>query len=44
MAAMEVSLREVILPLDDATIVHPGQRPSTSIARERPTNPYLADL
>jgi len=39
MAAMEVSLREVILPLDDATIVHPGHGPSTSIARERPPTP-----
>jgi hydroxyacylglutathione hydrolase len=44
MAAMEASLRDVILPLDDATIVHPGHGPSTSIARERLTNPYLADL
>jgi hydroxyacylglutathione hydrolase len=34
----------VILPMDDATIVHPGHGPSTSIARERLTNPYLADL
>jgi glyoxylase-like metal-dependent hydrolase (beta-lactamase superfamily II) len=41
MAEMERSLRTVILPLDDATIVHPGHGPSTSIARERATNPYL---
>ncbi|MFN2561623.1 MAG: MBL fold metallo-hydrolase [Jatrophihabitans sp.] len=44
MADMETSLRSVILPMDDATVVHPGHGPSTSIARERLTNPYLADL
>ena len=38
------SLREVILPMDDATVVHPGHGPSTTIARERATNPYLLDL
>lgn len=44
MAEMERSLREVILPLDDATVVHTGHGPSTTIARERGTNPYLANL
>jgi glyoxylase-like metal-dependent hydrolase (beta-lactamase superfamily II) len=44
MAQMEQSLRSVILPMDDATIVHPGHGPSTSIARERATNPFLAGL
>jgi glyoxylase-like metal-dependent hydrolase (beta-lactamase superfamily II) len=44
MSAMEESLRQVILPLDDATIVHPGHGPSTSIARERATNPFLRAL
>jgi len=44
MAEMERSLRDVILPLDDATVVHPGHGPSTSIARERDTNPFLAGL
>jgi hydroxyacylglutathione hydrolase len=44
MAAMERSLREVILPMDDATVVHCGHGPSTTIARERVTNPFLADL
>lgn len=39
--AMYESLRRVILPLDDATVVHPGHGPSTTIARERATNPYL---
>jgi glyoxylase-like metal-dependent hydrolase (beta-lactamase superfamily II) len=44
MAEMEASLREVILPMDDATIVHPGHGPSTSIARERAANPFLKGL
>jgi glyoxylase-like metal-dependent hydrolase (beta-lactamase superfamily II) len=44
MADMTRSLREVILPLSDETAVHPGHGPSTTIARERATNPYLLDL
>ncbi|MDT4912994.1 MAG: hydroxyacylglutathione hydrolase [Pseudonocardiales bacterium] len=44
MTAMEDSLRTVILPMDDATVVHPGHGPSTSIARERLTNPFLQDI
>jgi glyoxylase-like metal-dependent hydrolase (beta-lactamase superfamily II) len=44
MAEMEASLRDVILPMDDATVVHPGHGPSTSIARERATNPFLRGL
>jgi hydroxyacylglutathione hydrolase len=44
MSDMQRSLREVILPLDDATVVHAGHGPSTTIARERASNPYLADL
>jgi hydroxyacylglutathione hydrolase len=44
MAQMETSLREVILPMDDATVVHPGHGPSTSIARERRANPFLLEL
>ena len=44
MAQMQRSLREVILPMDDATLVHPGHGPSTTIARERATNPYLRGL
>jgi hydroxyacylglutathione hydrolase len=44
MAQMTMSLREVILPLDDATVVHCGHGPSTTIARERGTNPFLMDL
>jgi glyoxylase-like metal-dependent hydrolase (beta-lactamase superfamily II) len=44
MAAMEASLRDVILPLDDAIVVHPGHGPSTSIGRERASNPFLVGL
>ena len=44
MAAMESSLRDVILPMDDATLVHPGHGPSTTIERERATNPYLQEI
>jgi hydroxyacylglutathione hydrolase len=44
MAQMQRSLREVILPMEDATLVHPGHGPSTTIARERATNPYLRGL
>ena len=44
MAEMEQSLRKVILPMDDTTIVHTGHGPSTTIARERATNPYLVEL
>ncbi len=41
---MQHSLREVILPLPDETTVHPGHGPSTTIGRERVTNPYLREL
>ena len=44
MAEMEASLREVILPMEDTTVVHPGHGPSTSIGRERKTNPFLVQL
>jgi glyoxylase-like metal-dependent hydrolase (beta-lactamase superfamily II) len=39
--AMAGSLRRVVLPLDDATVVHPGHGESTTIGRERATNPFL---
>lgn len=40
-AAMERTLREVVLPLPDEMVVHCGHGPSTTIGRERRTNPYL---
>jgi glyoxylase-like metal-dependent hydrolase (beta-lactamase superfamily II) len=35
------SIRDCLLPLPDATRVHPGHGPSTSIGAERRTNPFL---
>ena len=37
------SLRDVVLPLDDETVVLPGHGPATTIGRERASNPYLAE-
>jgi hydroxyacylglutathione hydrolase len=42
--AMERSLRDVVLPLADSTLVLPGHGPATTMARERTTNPYLQGL
>jgi glyoxylase-like metal-dependent hydrolase (beta-lactamase superfamily II) len=44
MAEMEASLRDVILPMDDATVVLPGHGPRTTIGRERASNPFLLDV
>ena len=44
MSEMETSLRTVVLPMDDATVVHAGHGPSTTIERERATNPFLQGL
>ena len=35
------SLRGKLMQLPDATIVHPGHGPTTTIGRERETNPFL---
>jgi hydroxyacylglutathione hydrolase len=35
------SIRNVLLPLGDAAIVHSGHGPDTTIGRERLTNPFL---
>ncbi len=43
-AAMLRSLREKVLTLPDDAIVLPGHGPTTTIARERATNPYLTQL
>jgi hydroxyacylglutathione hydrolase len=37
------SLRDVVLPLDDATVVLPGHGAATTVGRERASNPYLAE-
>jgi glyoxylase-like metal-dependent hydrolase (beta-lactamase superfamily II) len=39
--AMERSLRDVLMALPDSTKVFPGHGPTTTIGRERKTNPYL---
>lgn len=43
-AAMQRSLREVVLPLPDSTLLLPGHGPATTMDRERRTNPYLQGL
>ena len=35
------SMREKVIPLDDGVTVMPGHGPSTTIGRERRTNPFL---
>jgi len=42
--AMLASLRDKVLPLADETLVLPGHGPSTTIGRERASNPYLLDV
>jgi glyoxylase-like metal-dependent hydrolase (beta-lactamase superfamily II) len=41
---MQESLARVILPREDEIVVHAGHGPSTTIGRERLTNPFLQDL
>jgi hydroxyacylglutathione hydrolase len=43
-AAMQRSLRDVVLPMADDTLVLTGHGPSTTIGRERSSNPYLQGL
>ena len=43
-AAMRRSLREVVLPLPDSTLVLPGHGPATTMRQERTSNPYLRGL
>lgn len=43
-ADMADSLRRVVLPRPDGTVVYTGHGPSTTIGAERATNPYLAGL
>ncbi len=42
--AMTRSLRDVVLPMPDETLVLPGHGASTTIGRERADNPYLQGL
>ena len=38
------SLRDKLLTRDDAAVVLPGHGPTTTIGRERASNPFLQDL
>jgi glyoxylase-like metal-dependent hydrolase (beta-lactamase superfamily II) len=42
--AMQISLRDKILPLADETVVLPGHGPATTIGRERAVNPFLREV
>lgn len=37
------SITEVILPLGDDAVVHPGHGPDTTVGRERQTNPFVLE-
>lgn len=37
------SIREQLLPMDDDVVVHPGHGASTTIGRERRSNPFLQE-
>ena len=37
------SITEVLFPLGDGAIVHPGHGPDTTIGRERTTNPFVLE-
>ena len=39
--ALIASIRRELLALPDATVVHPGHGPATTIGRERRSNPFL---
>lgn len=43
-AAMLTSLREVVLPLADSSLLLPGHGGATTMGRERQTNPYLLEV
>ncbi len=37
------SITDVLFPLGDAAVVHPGHGPDTTIGRERTTNPFVLE-
>lgn len=43
-AAMQQSLRRVVHPRPDSSLVLPGHGPATTLGREKATNPYLQGL
>jgi hydroxyacylglutathione hydrolase len=42
-ATLMRSITDVLLPLGDAAVVHPGHGPDTTIGHERRTNPFLLE-
>ena len=42
-ATLMRSITEVLFPLGDAAVVHPGHGPDTTIGRERTTNPFVLE-
>ena len=42
MPVLMASIRDQILTLPDATVLHPGHGPSTTVQRERVSNPFLS--
>lgn len=42
-AVLMRSITEVLFPLGDDAVVHPGHGPDTSIERERTTNPFVLE-
>jgi glyoxylase-like metal-dependent hydrolase (beta-lactamase superfamily II) len=42
-AVLMRSITEVLFPLGDDAIVHPGHGPDTTIRRERTTNPFVLE-
>jgi hydroxyacylglutathione hydrolase len=43
-AVLMRSITEVLFPLGDESIVHPGHGPDTTIQRERTTNPFVREF
>jgi glyoxylase-like metal-dependent hydrolase (beta-lactamase superfamily II) len=44
MDEMQHSLKAIVLPMDDGTVIYPGHGPTTTVGRERMTNPFLREL
>lgn len=42
--ALNESIKKHILPLDDDIVLYPGHGPTTTVGRERQTNPFLRGL
>ena len=42
--ALDESIQQVILPLQDDIVLYPGHGPTTTVGQERRTNPFLRAL